>query len=320
MEMGRHEDSKEKRNYTPLEFGGKVCYEFLRIDCAKSASEIEGFIKSKVEALNRKGVVLGLSGGLDSTVVAHLAVRSLGKEKVSALFLPERDTSPESEKDAFLVRDKLGIRLDIKSLTECLKALGCYSTQVSKMLKTKIGTGLPYKLLSETVGINFFLENLKGSNNKLLSQVIAFYRIKHRLRMVTLYQYAELHNLAVLGCANKTERMVGFFVRYGDDSGDILPIVHLYKAQVQQLGEYLGIPERIKEKAPTPDLFPGLTDEELMGIKYEEIDPILCYLEKNMPPQEISKFLSLPLDKIKYVQEMVRFSMHLRETPYLFGK
>lgn len=289
---------------------------FLKINCVKSVSEIERFIKSKLEDLNRRGVVLGLSGGLDSTVVAYLSVRSLGKEKVFALFLPERDSSPESEKDALLVRDELRIRLEIKSLTQCLKTLGCYSTPISKALKTKISTSLPYKTLSKTAGINFFLENLKGSSNKLLSQAVAFYRIKHRMRMVTLYQYAESHNLAVLGCANKTERMVGFFVRYGDDSGDILPIVHLYKTQVQRLGKYMGIPERILEKPPTPDLFRGLTDEELLGIKYDELDPILYYLDKNVPPKEISQLLSFPLDKVEYAQQIIKFSTHLRESPY----
>lgn len=293
-----------------------MCYEFLKINCVESVSEIERFIKSKVEGLNRNGVVLGLSGGLDSTVVAYLSVRSLGKNKVFALFLPERDSSAESEKDVLLVRDKLGIRLEIKSLTPCLKTLGCYSTSVSKALKTKMFTRLSYKALSKTTGLNFFLENLKGSSNKLLGQAIASYRIKHRLRMVTLYQYAESHNLAVLGCANKTERMVGFFVRYGDDSGDILPIVHLYKTQVQSLAEYLGIPERILEKAPTPDLFPGLTDEELMRMKYQDLDPILYHLEKNIPPNKITQLLSLPLDKVEYVQKIIEFSAYLRQSPY----
>jgi NAD+ synthase len=288
----------------------------LSINCVESISKIEGFIKDKVESLNRKGVALGLSGGLDSTVVAYLAVRSLGNQKVFGLFLPERDSSPESEKDAILVADKLGMKLEVKSLTISLKNLGAYSTPAAKTMKSKLSTRLLQQALSKVLGRSLFLENLKGSSNNLMNQVIAFYRIKHRMRMVALYQFAESHNLAVLGCANKTERMTGFFVRYGDDSADILPIVHLYKTQVQQLGEYLGIPERIQEKAPTPDLFPGLTDEELMGIKYKELDPILHYLDKNVPPEEISQLLSLPLEKVEYVQQIIKFSTHLRETPY----
>jgi NAD+ synthase len=90
--------------------------------------------------------------------------------------------------------------------------------------------------------------------------------------------------------------------------------------QVQSLAEYLGIPERILEKAPTPDLFPGLTDEELMGIKYQDLDPILYHLEKNIPPNKITQLLSLSLDKIEYVQKMIRSSIHLRDTPYFFAK
>lgn len=201
-------------------------------------------------------------------------------------------------------------------MTKSLKNLGTYSTPAAKTMKSKLSTRLFQKALSKVIGKSLFLENLKGSSNNLINQTVAFYRIKHRLRMVTLYQYAESHNLAVSGCANKTERMIGFFVRYGDDSGDILPIVHLYKTQVQRLGEYLGIPKRILEKAPIPDLLPGLTDEELMGIKYAELDPVLFHLEKNVPLKDISQFFSLSLDKVEYVQRLIKFSTYLREIPY----
>lgn len=144
---------------------------FLRINCAKTSLEIEGFIKSKVESLNRRGVVLGLSGGLDSTVVAYLGVRSLGNQEVFGLFLPERDSSPESEKDALLVADKLGIKLQTKSLTESLKDLGTYSTPAAKTMKSKLATHLLHKALSRIIGINLFLENLK---DKYVQQLIRF--------------------------------------------------------------------------------------------------------------------------------------------------
>jgi hypothetical protein len=128
----------------------------LKIDCPKVISEIEGFIKSKVESLNRRGVVLGLSGGLDSTVVAYLGVRSLGNQEVFGLFLPERDSSPESEKNALLVADKLGIKLQTKSLTENLKNLGTYSTPAAKTMKSELATHLLHKALSRIIGINPF--------------------------------------------------------------------------------------------------------------------------------------------------------------------
>ncbi len=288
----------------------------LIIDCAKACREIEDFINFKVKSLHRKGAVVGLSGGLDSCVVAFLAVRALGNQKVTALFLPERDSSPQSRTDALLVAEKLKINFRVRSLTQCLRDLDAYSTLVAKIIKSKTSAKLIHRVLKRLSGQNLLLENLKGSDLKLMNQLIAFYRIKHRMRMIAIYQYAESENLAVLGCANRTERMTGFFVRYGDDSGDLLPIVHLYKMEVKQLGQYLNIPERILKKAPTPDLFPQMIDEQLLGITYSELDPILWHLEKGNPTTKIAQLLSVPLDQVEYVKKMVEFSSCLREVPY----
>jgi NAD+ synthase len=293
-------------------------YRFLTIDPRNVSDQIQEFIAQQVKSSNKNGVVLGLSGGLDSTVVAYLAEKALGNQKVTGLILPERDSSLESGKDAIMVAEKLKIKHKIMPLTQTLRTLGCYSSLPAKLLRTKFLTNLLYGLFQKTSGKYPFIENLKGSDLKQMNQAIAFYRMKHRLRMVVLYFYAESENLLVLGCANKSEHQTGFFVRYGDDSGDILPILHLYKSQVCQLGDYLKIPNKILRKPPTPDLLPGLKDEKLLRISYNELDPILYLIQKDTPPEKISETLHIPLKKVEYVIEIIQASQNIRETPYSF--
>lgn len=290
----------------------------MKIDCEKTTAQIINFIQKKKDVLNKNGLVVGLSGGIDSTVVAYLAVKALGKDEVFGLILPERDSDPQSKKDALLVADNLKIKTKIISITQALKILRCYESISAKVLKNRYSTYFFHQLTKIAKGKQPFLQNLKGSEIEWLNQAIAFYRIKHRLRMLVLYFYAESKNLLVSGCANKSEHMTGFFVRYGDDSADIMPILHLYKIQVYQLADYLKIPEKIMKKAPTPDLLPGLKDEKLLGITYEELDPILYLFEKNTPPEKISEVLNIPLKKVQYVKQIVQASQHMRETPYFW--
>lgn len=288
----------------------------IKIDCEKTTAQIISLIQKKKDVLNKNGLVVGLSGGIDSTVVAYLAVKALGKDEVFGLILPERDSDPQSKKDALFVAEILKIKTKVISLTQALKILGCYKSISAKVLKNKWVTFFFHQLTEIAKGEKPFIQNLLGSEIEWLNQTIAFYRIKHRLRMLVLYFYAESKNLLVSGCANKSEHMTGFFVRYGDDSADIMPLLHLYKTQVYQLADYLKIPEKIIKKSPTPDLLPGLKDEKLLGITYKELDPVLYLFEKNTPTEKISKALNIPLRKVEYVKQIVQASQHMRETPY----
>jgi len=127
---------------------------------------------------------------------------------------------------------------------------------------------------------NPFIDDLESKGNAEFLKGLAYYRVKHRARMCMLYLEAERRNYVVVGTTNKTEEATGFYVKWGDDAVDVEPIMHLYKTQVYQLAELLGVPERIRRKAPSPDLVPGITDEFMFGMSYEELDRILMKLEK----------------------------------------
>lgn len=139
--------------------------------------------------------------------------------------------------------------------------------------------------------------------------------MKHRLRMIVLYREAERRDLLVMSCANRTEFETGFFVRYGDDSGDIAPIKHLYKTQVFELGAYLGLPEKILEKAPSPDLFAGMKDEEIMGMRYSELDSILWCLDRGLTDEEAMDKTGSDRKAVEYVNEIRTRSRWFREPP-----
>ncbi len=288
----------------------------IDLDREKTEAQIVNLIQNSSKKLNKIGAVVGLSGGIDSTVVAYLAARALGQDKIFGLILPERDSYPQSKIDALLVANSLKIKAKTISLTQALKILGCYDSIPAKVMKNKYSTYFLHQTAKFAKGKQPFIQNLKGSEIEWLNQAIAFYRIKHRLRMVVLHLFAEKKNLLVLGCANKSETSTGFFVRYGDDSADILPLLHLFKTQVYQLAHYLKIPEKIIIKAPSPDLLSGLNDEKLLGITYKELDPILYLFERKTTPEKISETLNIPLKKVQYVKQIVQASRHMRETPY----
>ena len=160
-----------------------------------------------------------------------------------------------------------------------------------------------------------YIRNLSGGGGRRFREFVAFYRIKHRLRMIAVYREAEEKGLVAASCANRTEFEVGFFVRYGDDAGDIAPIKHLYKTQVIGLGREIGVPDRIIEKAPSPDLFSGMKDEEIMGMRYSEIDPILWCLAHGMRDAQIEERTGSSRSSIEYIRKITELSAHLREPP-----
>ncbi|MDI3473747.1 MAG: synthase [Candidatus Woesearchaeota archaeon] len=132
--------------------------------------------------------------------------------------------------------------------------------------------------------------------------------------MVLLHLYGELENRLIVGAANKTEYKIGFFVKHGcDDAADIMPIINLYKTQVRELAKYLKIPSKILEKAPSPDILPGLNDEETIGLSYESLDMILLALEKGWQSSEISDSLQIDNKKVEYVKNLIKKSEHMRQ-------
>ena len=297
----------------------KVIAEHLQIDSERISRELETFVKTSVSDYNREGVIVGLSGGLDSSVVLALSVAALDSSKVLGLIMPERDSSQDSESDARLLAETLGVRVEKVELTPILDEMGIYQHIPRAIFTRKKIAGATvkgsYKLYTTLTGERPFLSGLEGANSGLLKRANAYYRMKHRLRMVMLYSYAERENLLVVGTVNKTEFLTGFFVKYGDSAADITPLLPLYKTQVKQLAEFLHIPDRIINKAPSPDLIPGITDEFAIGIPYETLDLILSGLDANLAMKDMVAKTGVKQKNIEYVKELVKRSEHMRTSP-----
>lgn len=246
------------------------------------------FIKEKVETSNSDGVVIGLSGGIDSTVVACLAVRALGANNVKGFILPSASTSDEDLFDAELVKTELDI--------EC-----------------------------EFIYIDDFIDNFLTvcSNEKLPDEnkELAVMNVKPRIRMTTLYYYAAIYNSLVIGTGNKTEIQLGYFTKYGDGGVDLLPIGDLYKQDVQCVAKKLKVPDSIINKAPSAGLKPNQTDESEIGLTYPIIDRILyLHLEKNHSCNEVSDLLEIPQNDVKRIIKMFKNSEHKRSTAPILSK
>jgi NAD+ synthase len=293
----------------------------LKIDTEKVSQILESFIKSSTDELHRSGAVLGLSGGIDSSLALGLTVAALGPNKVTGLIMPERDSQPDSENDARLHANLLGVAVEKIDLTPILSDMGLYQHIPKAIFSQKIVAAAAaragYKLYSKVTGKNPFLSGLEGTGFGPLRLANAYYRMKHRLRMVLLYARAEHDNLLVVGTANKTEFLTGFFVQYGDSATDIMPLMVLYKTQVRQLAKFLGVPEKIIAKAPSPDLIPGITDEFALGITYDKLDLILAGLEMNLDTDDITRAIGIDAQKVQYVRELMQKSSHMRNAPLI---
>jgi len=294
--------------------------EELRIDPAAVAAELEAFIRQQAERLRREGAILGVSGGLDSAVVAALATRALGQDKVVALFMPERDSEPQSRRDALLVAEKLGIVWREVDLAPMLSLAGIYGAVPLRLLGARRLQSWAVRRFYERYARAFgespllrMMEGTRGKRTAWLDKGVAYHRIKHRMRMAMWYYYGELENRLVLGCCNRTEEMTGFFVRYGDSAADAAPIAGLYKTQVRQLAEYLEVPPQVISKAPSPDLLPGITDEYVLGMTYDLLDRILVRLERGMSPTDVAAELTIEPRQAEYVADLMRRSAHMRE-------
>ena len=289
---------------------------------------LENFIREYMERLEREGVILGLSGGIDSAVVAALCKRAVGSEKTLALIMPEKDSKKEHIKDALNFAKELSIRTRLIDITPYLKKLEAYNlAPLSRIPFTQKLRGRllmkAYRYYERKTGENPFsaaITGLKGKEfDSLINKGNAYYRIKHRMRMVLLYFYGEVENRLVVGAANKSEYKIGYFVKHGcDDATDIMPLLNLYKTQVRDLARYLKIPSKIIGKPPSPDILPGINDEEAIGISYEKLDLILLALEKGLIPSETAKPFKTAGKEVEYVKTLMENSEHMRKTyvPY----
>jgi NAD+ synthase len=310
----------------------------LDIDCDVEAKRISDFMKKTVlKDYRRKGVVVGLSGGIDSALTATLSVKTFGKQKVLGLILPEKESSPESEILARQLADWLGIKTETVLITPILESLGVYQRRETLVRKyfPEFREGWKYKMAIskdtlEREGLNIFhliVVDKDGATHKdRLSlndylEMVAATDMKQRTRMMQLYFYAEKSNSIVAGTTNKSELLQGFFVKYGDGGVDMEPIAHLYKMQVFQLSEFLGVPQEIIKRTPSPDTWSaGVSDEEFyFRVPYDLLDLLLYAHEQEIPLEDVSKVLEMVPEKIlrfyKDFDSKNKATWHLRVMP-----
>ena len=289
----------------------------LEMDPGKTTGFIYRFICDQVNASRAAGLVVGISGGLDSAVVAALGARALGPEKVKGLFLPERDTARDSYECARQVANCTGIRFQEIDLAPALEKLGCYRGAVAGATRSKTVNRLAVWFLNRFFHTDPYRVTLERTDNQTLNRAISNFRLKHRLRMAVLYQHADQENLLAAGCLNLTEHLTGFFVHYGDNAADLAPILDLYKSQIQQLARSLEVPSRILDKPPSPDLIPGIVDEAALAITYHKLDLVLYGLEKRVSIENIAKQAETEPEAVERIKDYTELSARFRKPiPY----
>lgn len=262
---------------------------------------------------------MGLSGGLDSSLAAVLAVISLGAENVKLYYLPDRDSNPLHYKDARLIADNLNIKLDVISIMPALRALRIYSLLPLRYfpgykLKARV-VAFGQKNLLKHRGGEILRTRLSGKGGIWIRKANAYISAKHRIRSIILFREAERLNGMVIGSANRTEWMTGTFTQFGcDHIADVMPLLHLYRTQLESLAIFLDLPEEIRTKKADPDVLPGLNDKGILLGSFESADQILWGLENGIPEKELkAKFGK---EKVAYIKTLREESTHYRESPY----
>ncbi|MCK4585164.1 NAD(+) synthase [candidate division WOR-3 bacterium] len=295
--------------------------EKIKIDPEEITIGVVNFIKDRINFFERSGAIFGISGGIDSACIAGLLSRATNKDRILGLIMPERDSDEKTVKDAKFVANKFGIKTKFIDITKTLESFGIYETLPGRFYSDKrefLGRIIKkaYRLIPNKK--NPFLGGLLGGKYQWIREVHSYYRIKHRVRMVNLYYYGERMNYLIIGTSNRTEDLIGFFVKYGDSAADIMPIAGFYKTQVKRLSRYLGVPKPIVEKIPTPDLLPGITDEVAMGISYEVLDLILLGIDNGMDETRIAEESGSNIKTVTYVKKLISLSQHMRRLPDRF--
>jgi len=284
----------------------------------KEADRISGRLKDDIlRALKRKGVVIGISGGIDSSVTLALAVKAVGADKVIGILLPEKDSSPDSKELALKLANQYNVKTIEEDITDALIGFGCYKRRddaVASVFPEYNPVDYKMKIGINQSGLNSFLppvfsitiiSNDGYEKSKILPlkeylQIVAASNFKQRSRMSMLYYHAERLHYAMIGTPNKHEVEQGFFVKNGDGGADIMPIAHLYKSQVYQLADYLGIPQEIINRTPTSDTYTAeQTQEEFFfQMPYHEMDLIWYGMENDISPEEVGKVLGKTAEEI----------------------
>lgn len=302
------------------------------LDCAAQVDLIcERLHRSATQTYQRRGFVVAISGGIDSSVCAALVTRAIGASRVHALMLPERASSSYSTHAAEALVSKLGIACERQDISPTLEAIGCYRAQ-TEALQTAIQGFQPdwkFKLaISNTMGGRIGITRViaQTAEGQIIEQrlsaaaylkLVAATNFKQRIRKTLEYYHADRLNYLVVGTPNLLEYELGFFVKNGDGSADVKPIAHLYKTQVYELARYLDLPQLILESTPTTDTFtlPQGQDEFYFGLPYAQMDVALWHVLHDYPAQELAVELGVKYEHALQIYEGIRAKQ--RATRYL---
>lgn len=308
----------------------------LKIDPAEETEKISRFLVEETrEVYRRQGVVVGLSGGIDSAVMAAVAAHAMGKENVVGLIMPESESNPVSKQYAAAHAEAMGIEYREVDITSTVDSVGSYDWRdeyIQELIPEytpgcKYNMTLPTDLLARDA-FNFYVLQVQLPDGTMKKKrlslaafrtIAAFASIKIRSRMIHLYWEAERRSLIVAGTTNRTEFLLGDFCKYGDGGTDIEALSHLYKDQIYQLADYLDVTAEIKDRSPSPDTFslPVSDQEFFFRIPFDKLDFLLYAWEHKVPEGEVASALEIGEDAVKRAYKDFlaknRTTEHLRE-------
>jgi NAD+ synthase len=309
----------------------------LALDAPAEVERITTALRAQVlQRLRRKGVVLGLSGGVDSSVVAALCVRAFGPANVLAVLMPEQDCDPDSLRLGTHVAEWLGIGSVLEDITPILQGAGCYRRRDEYIRRVfpQYGPGWRSKVVlrkaNGTAGYNIFHLVVRSPHGEerearmppeIYLGIVATTSMKQRTRKQLEYYHADRLHYAVVGTPNRLEYDQGFFVKNGDGAADVKPIAHLYKSQVYQLAAELGVPQEIRSRAPTTDTYSlAQTQEEFFfGISLRTLDVCMYALDQGLPAETVAPAVGLTPEQVAHVFKDIagrrRSTRYLHEAP-----
>ncbi len=311
----------------------------IYLDAKTETERLSAALKESIAfKLKKRGAVVGVSGGIDSSVVLALCAKTFGPEKVFALIMPEKDSSPESKELAVELCEEFKVPYVVEDITDAVNGFGCYRRRdeaVKRVFPEYDPKSYKMKIVlkadQEAVGkLNLFYLTIIAPDGSEKSkriplaeylQIVAASNFKQRSRTNMLYYHAESKNYAVIGTGNKNEHEQGFFVKYGDGGADIKPIVHLFKTQVYQLAEFLEVPESIRKRTPTTDTYSAEQTQEEFFYKmpFEIMDRIWDGWEKGVAPEKIASVLNMSKNQVEVVindlRQKIQTTEYLRREP-----
>lgn len=291
----------------------------LSLDCAAEIARLEACIRDHTaRTLRKRGLVVGVSGGIDSAVCAVLAARALGPSRVRAVLLPERESSPESLRKGRLVCAAAGVAPVVEDISTALDALGCYAKRDAVLAslvpeyrpndRFKIVLAEPhhadrvpyFNLVVELSSRAGEIRTVRMPVDAYLA-IVAATNLKQRIRTTVLSTHADALNAAVLGTPNRLEYDLGFFVRGGDGLADLKPIAHLYKTQVYALARHLALPPDVVNQTPSTDTYslPQTQEEFYYTLPYAQMDLVLCAYHRSVPPEAAAPVVGLSVERTR---------------------